>query len=136
MRKVGIGIFREALPFVEKVKKKRDKGGSISFQECVVSVTIGIDITEYGIETERLTNRELMAAIFVVNFIVKFEPTAETVAQAIARKDALQRVLIERNGIIIQNNRRYPRTLEVVVHVWVTHIPLRLLKEWGMRHRY
>jgi hypothetical protein len=125
-------VFLEACPHIELIKRKCDREKALTFEECVLSITIGMDITERGIDPTRLCNRQLMAAIFVVNFIVKFEPNKEVSSLAHERKIELQRALVKRNGLKVMPKSCYHGTVEIRVHIFVTHIPLSLLRQWGI----
>ncbi|MFA6050705.1 MAG: hypothetical protein WC761_05950 [Candidatus Paceibacterota bacterium] len=122
-------VFLEACPYIERVKCKCNKRRALTFEECVLSITIGMDITERGIDPTQLCNRHLMAAIFVVNFIAKFEPSREVSSLAQERKLELQRALVRRRGLKVSRESHYYGTIEIRVHVFVTHVPLSLLRQ-------
>lgn len=122
-------VFLEACPHIERVKCKCNKRKALTFEECVLSITIGIDIAEKGIDPTRLCNRQLMAAIFVVNFIAKFEPSEEISSLAQERKFELQRALVRRKGLKVSRESRYYGTIEIRVYIFVTHVPLSLFRQ-------
>lgn len=127
-REVGIAVFREAYPIIDIVNRKCHRRRNLTFDESVISIVIGIDIVMYGIDVDRLKTRELAAAIFVVNFIVKMRPSEELHQMAKKRKDLLHLALAERyNGYKVHRSGYQGFVLVVVQGDYQTHMLRRYL---------